>query len=146
MTAMTWHRQVLHTTFVAAPIQFKTLPRQMFGQLQGHQFPPYFAISTGLGLFLTYSTNSLGPQDAMVAGVMAAATAGALANLAVVGPMAASTKALRQQFEKAGSVVPPHVIKRFGILHGISSLLNMGMVGACVANCLWVGSKWAAKN
>ncbi|KAJ3292237.1 hypothetical protein HDU79_001576 [Rhizoclosmatium sp. JEL0117] len=156
---------VLHTTFVASVIQFKSLPRQTFGLLQSKQFPIYFGLCAGLGLFLTYSTYRLShfpepkgfldtiskniatstakSHDAWNVGFMAAATTGAFANLLVVGPATRKVKQLREQFEKTGAEVPKDISKRFGRLHGISSLLNLVMVGAVVANCLWVGNKWS---
>ncbi|KAJ3017298.1 UNVERIFIED_CONTAM: hypothetical protein HDU68_011754 [Siphonaria sp. JEL0065] len=156
---------VLHTTFVASLIQFKTLPKQTFSQLQSKQFPIYFALSFGLTTFLTYSTYRLShftePQgfldtiakniatstaksnDAWTVGIIAAGAVASLVNFAYVGPATRQAKILREQIEKTGADAPKDIVRRFGRLHGISSLLNLVVAGSLVANCLWVGNKWS---
>ncbi|KAI9339019.1 hypothetical protein BDR26DRAFT_1007972 [Obelidium mucronatum] len=156
---------VLHTTFVTSLIQFKTLPKQTFSQLQSKQFPIYFALSFGLTAFLTYSTYRLShlnnnsdilqaiskniatstakSNDAWNVGAIAAGSLCAFANWVVVGPATRQAKVLREQIEKSGADAPKEVVRRFGRLHGISSVLNLVVAGALVSNCLWVGNKWS---
>jgi hypothetical protein len=50
-----------YTTFISGPIQFKTLPKLVFGNLQSKQFPPYFFLQSALSLYLWWSAGSVSP-------------------------------------------------------------------------------------
>ncbi|KAJ3211713.1 hypothetical protein HDU83_008198 [Entophlyctis luteolus] len=137
---------VLHTTFVASIIQFKHLNRETFSSLQRRQFPPYFAICAGAASVLTYTTYALGGGPWAWASLLVAG-AGAGVNYAVIGPATRKWGDARLKMEKEGIRADAaefvKVKKAFGAWHGASSVLNMGMVAACVGNCLWVGQQWA---
>ncbi|KAI8833223.1 hypothetical protein BJ741DRAFT_612387 [Chytriomyces cf. hyalinus JEL632] len=154
---------VLHTTFVASILQHRHLPKQMFSSLQSVQFPPYFALASASTLFLTYSTYSLShfnksesvldsifknsnktDSDAVAIAVMALAATASVANMLVVGPATGRVKRERELFEKAGGSVPIGIRARFGRLHAVSALLNLGVALAVVSNCFWVGNKWGS--
>ncbi|KAK0646597.1 hypothetical protein B0T16DRAFT_329666 [Cercophora newfieldiana] len=132
-------------TFVGGIVSFQVLARPQFSILMAKLFPVYFTMQTALPvvLALTYPGGSSAPSG--IAGVLenstvlysiAATFATGLANLAVVGP--ATTKCMDQrklQERKDGKKsydAPPHsqemtaLNKQFAILHGVSSLLNLG--------------------
>ena len=50
-----------YTTFVAGPVQFKTLPKLVFGNLQSKQFPIYFFIQSVLSLSLWWGAGAISP-------------------------------------------------------------------------------------
>ncbi|KAH8909520.1 hypothetical protein BR93DRAFT_965611 [Coniochaeta sp. PMI_546] len=138
-------------SFVNGIVAFKVLDRPHFAALQSRLFPIYFSMQTAIPvvLALTYpgSRSVLGGNPAGIAGVIDAGNRWSvlaplatifltgLANLAVVGP--ATTKTMRDrktQERKDGKKSydpPPHsqemlkLNKKFGKLHGISSLLNL---------------------
>jgi hypothetical protein len=147
--------QVFHS-FVAGPLSFSALPRPQFAVLQATIFPVYFGVQTLLPALLALSypakpaylsaTGSLAGerQSLLHAGsraelyAMLAIGLMGLANWAVVGP--ATTRVMR---ERKGQEVRdgkksydkgPHseamraLNSRFGRLHGVSSLVNLGAV------------------
>jgi hypothetical protein len=139
-------------TFVGGIVSFQVLARPQFSLLMAKLFPVYFSMQTALPvvLALTYPGDSFTQPG--LAGVLentsvlypiAATFLSALANLAVVGP--ATTKVMDQrklQERKDGKKsydAPPHsqemtaLNKRFSMLHGVSSLLNLGtFIGSVV--------------
>ncbi|KAK4106613.1 hypothetical protein N658DRAFT_491249 [Parathielavia hyrcaniae] len=144
-------------TFVGGIISFQVLPRPQFGALMAKIFPVYFSLQAALPavLVLTYpgSRNPFGVA-AGVAGVLdpsnrwsvlvplAGALASAVGNLAAIGP--ATTRVMQErrvQEKKDGKKsydAPPHsqemvaLNKRFSMLHGISSLLNLATFVATI--------------
>ncbi|KAI8832079.1 hypothetical protein BJ741DRAFT_615244 [Chytriomyces cf. hyalinus JEL632] len=112
------------------------------------QFPPYFAISAAATLFLTYSTfslaglssfesftdalatNSVNARAAKEVAGMGVVALASLLNLFWAGPMTTKVMLDRKELE---------MNRKFSILHGDSSLLNLWVVGAVVTNCFWVG-------
>ncbi|KAK4043207.1 hypothetical protein C8A01DRAFT_13266 [Parachaetomium inaequale] len=148
---------VFHT-FLSAPLASHTLPRPHFSALMARLFPLYFTLQTALPavLALTYpaSKNPFG-SPAGLAGVLnranrwtvlaplAGAFLCAVGNLAVVGPRTTRVMEERRgQEQKDGKNAydkPPHSVemaalnRRFSMLHGISSLLNLGSLVAAVA-------------
>ncbi|KAJ3099607.1 hypothetical protein HDU97_002914 [Phlyctochytrium planicorne] len=77
---------------------------------------------------------------------MAASSISSALNLFVVGPWSTSIMFERHKLEKAGKPVPKEINTRFGILHGVSSLLNLVVVAASVTNSLWVGQQWTGSK
>ncbi|KAL2143362.1 hypothetical protein VTI28DRAFT_10541 [Corynascus sepedonium] len=158
---------VFHT-FIGGIISFKVLPRPQFGALMAHIFPVYFSMQAALPavLALTYpgSRNPFGVAGG-VAGVLdrsnrwtvlaplASALLCAVGNLAVVGPR--TTRVMderRQQERKDGKKAydaPPHsqemqtLNRRFSMLHGISSLLNLGTLVATIVYGVTLSSRLA---
>ncbi|KAK4137277.1 hypothetical protein BT67DRAFT_453643 [Trichocladium antarcticum] len=144
-------------TFVNGIVSFKVLARPQFAALMARLFPIYFTMQTALPavLAVTYpgSRNPFGPAGG-VAGVLdpanrwsvlvplAGAFLCALANLAVVGPATTAVMHERRQQEKKDGKksydAPPHsqemlaLNKQFSILHGVSSVLNLGAFVAAV--------------
>ncbi|KAK3990633.1 hypothetical protein QBC44DRAFT_325017 [Cladorrhinum sp. PSN332] len=145
---------VFHT-FIGGIVSYRVLPRSYFANLMSRIFPIYFTLQTALPLLmaLTYpgSRNPFGflgglsglraqPRGVPVA--LGVSVLCGLANLALVGPE--TTKCMderRVQEKKDGKKAydePPHseemkaLNKRFSILHGISSALNLGELVALV--------------
>ncbi|KAM7197747.1 protein of unknown function (DUF4149) domain containing protein [Rhypophila sp. PSN 637] len=144
-------------SFVGGIISFQVLTRPQFSALMAKIFPVYFSMQTALPVVmaLTYPGDSSSYSPSGIAGVfdssnrwgvlvpIATMFASGLANLAVVGP--ATTRCMderKRQERKDGKKnfdVPPHsqemkaLNKKFSMLHGISSLLNLGTLFAAVA-------------
>ncbi|KAK3302049.1 uncharacterized protein B0T15DRAFT_403975 [Chaetomium strumarium] len=136
-------------TFVGGIVSFQVLPRPQFAALMAKIFPVYFTMQTALPavMAITYPAGGvsgvLDPSNRWrVLAPIAGAFLCALGNLAVVGP--ATTRVMderRQQEKKDGKKsydAPPHsqemvaLNKQFSMLHGISSLLNLGTFVAAV--------------
>ncbi|KAJ3116561.1 hypothetical protein HDU96_009350 [Phlyctochytrium bullatum] len=147
LTLGTISGMVFHTSFITGIIQYKNLPRHMFGNLQSAIGSGVLTLTTALvaGIRGPAALISAGASsDAVQVWMMAGSCVGALLNLAVVGPWSTRVMFDRHKLEKAGAPVPPEMNKKFGYLHGVSSLLNLGLVIACFSNSLWVGARWAS--
>ncbi|KAH6850277.1 hypothetical protein B0I37DRAFT_110219 [Chaetomium sp. MPI-CAGE-AT-0009] len=155
---------VFHT-FVNGIIAFRALPRPYFGALMAQIFPVYFSMQATLPalLALTYPLRTGRGGAGGLAGVLEASNrwtvlaplAGAFAcaagNLVVVGPRTTRVMEERRgQERKDGKKAydsPPHseemvaLNRRFSILHGISSLLNLGTLAATVAYGVTLSSR-----
>jgi len=150
----------LWITFFGGVIAYKSLSRQHFSVLQHRTFLVYFAISIALSSSLialwTLShpdviTHIYRPNVADVAQVyvLASVVIGQSANYFIIGPLTSRTMFQRQKLEKEEGKVynDPGVSAemkalnaRFGQLHGISSLANLGAVIALGFHGLWIGS------
>ncbi|KAH7392173.1 hypothetical protein DE146DRAFT_661843 [Phaeosphaeria sp. MPI-PUGE-AT-0046c] len=143
----------LFQSFIGGITAYRALPRAQFSSLQKAIFPPYFALQTitPLALWLTYPRSLLHPSAATPADSTALYLIGtmfvtALANLVYVGPQTTEVMRLRKHQEtrdgKKSWDEGPHskemeeLNKRFGILHGVSSAVNMVGLGAMV----WYGA------
>jgi len=149
-------------TFFGGVIAYKSLPRPMFSILQHRTFPVYFVttifLSAGmLGLWVQshpavqIPAHALRPDIADVAQAYALATVflSQSLNYFVVGPLTSRIMFQRQKLEKeeGKSYNEPNVSAemkalnaKFGSLHGISSLANMGAVLALGFHGLWIGN------
>lgn len=144
-------------SFIAGTTAFRVLPRASFSTLQSALFPIYFSMQTALPvvlaltfpsaqLSLTTATGGLFDSANRLPALVPLATIfiTSLLNLAVVGPATSKTMRERKHQEtrdgKRSYDPPPHsdemraLNKRFGMLHGISSLLNMT---GCVATVFY---------
>ncbi|AEO69385.1 93780643-4fa9-414d-a7eb-54f520ccabf7 [Thermothielavioides terrestris] len=136
-------------TFVGGIISFRVLPRPQFGALMAEIFPVYFAMQAVLPavLVLTYPAGGVaGVLDPVNRWDVLVPLAGvflcALANLAVVGPATTRVMEERRRLEKKdvkrADDAPTRaqeslaLNKKFSMLHGISSLLNLGSFVATV--------------
>ncbi|TFK76791.1 hypothetical protein BDN72DRAFT_783256 [Pluteus cervinus] len=151
----------LWVTFFGGVIAFKALPRQQFGALQHKTFPVYFVLSMALsgGLITLWTrehphvTSQLHqPLLADVFQIYALGTTliGQGVNYLIIGPMTSKTMFQRHRLERdeGKAYNEPgarlHQMKalnrRFGMLHGISSLFNLGSVIALGLHGLWIGN------
>jgi len=147
-------------TFFGGVIAYKALPRQQFGNLQHKTFPVYFMLSIGISSSLLALWISSHPEilsqwnQPNVCNVAQAYTLGVAVltqaiNYFVIGPLTSKTMLLRHKLEKAEGKTynEPGVSdkmkalnRRFGMLHGISSLANLGAVIALGFHGLWIGT------
>lgn len=133
-------------------MSFRALSRPQFSQLQQKIFPVYFALQAVLPLLVLLSrpaastrvaasaTASSGVLASDAAVPMAAVFAVAAANLLVCGPATVRVIHERKHQEtrdgKKSYDAPPHseamqqLNRRFSMLHGASSLLNLAAVVA----------------
>ncbi|POS80076.1 hypothetical protein DHEL01_v201520 [Diaporthe helianthi] len=154
-TGAPYHILAQRKSFVGTIIQFKTLPRLQFSDLQTNTFPWYFGIQTTLPVVLaaTLPGRPLGPAGGLEGlfdpanrwGTLlplATAFVTGLVNWVVVLPASKACIAEKRKQEKKDGKrswdPKPHsqemtaLNKKFGTLHGISSLLNVVNFAAVV--------------
>lgn len=137
-------------SFIGGITAYRALPRAQFSSLQKAIFPPYFVLQTAapVALFLTYPRSLLHPASTDKPNLYLIGTmfATALLNLVYVGPQTTEVMRLRKHQEtrdgKKSWDEGPHseemreLNRRFGVLHGVSSLVNLVGLGAMV----WYGA------
>lgn len=146
-------------TFFGGVIAFKVLPRQQFVQLQHKIFPVYFLLSAGLSgaLLLRWMTSHpnvlIHITQPCIAEVTQAYALGIVLllhviNYAVLGPLTSRTVFARLRLEKEGDHIREETSdsmevlnRRFGLLHGMSSMCNMAALIATTFHGLWIGSR-----
>ncbi|KAJ7042633.1 hypothetical protein C8F04DRAFT_1030463 [Mycena alexandri] len=149
----------LWISFFGGVIAYKTLPRPQFGALQHKTFPVYFVQSIGLGFTLlglwtvnhpVVRTHYASPlvEDVAQAYTLAFVILAQGSNYFVVGPLTSKTMFHRMRLEKEEgksynesgvSDDMKALNRRFGMLHGVSSLANLGAVVALAFHGLWIG-------
>jgi hypothetical protein len=136
-------------------IAFRALPRAQFSTLQKATFPPYFVLQTALPVLMTLTYPSpLGfrallptsatqtSTDSLAMTLIGTMFVTAVANLVYVGPETTRIMGLRKHQEtrdgKKSWDEGPHskemqeLNRKFGVLHGVSSLTNLvGFLGMC---------------
>ncbi|KAJ6519464.1 hypothetical protein C8R45DRAFT_951590 [Mycena sanguinolenta] len=147
-------------SFFGGVIAYKTLARPQFGQLQHKTFPIYFVLSLGLGstllgfwtvnhpVVLTHYANPL-VADVAQAYTLVLVLLAQGSNYFIIGPLTSKTMFQRMKLEKEEgksytetgvSDKMKELNRRFGMLHGISSLANLGAVLALGFHGLWIGN------
>ncbi|GAA5891755.1 hypothetical protein JCM5296_001852 [Sporobolomyces johnsonii] len=140
-----WH------SFVGGTIAYGTLPRQQFGNLQARLFPRFFALQSAASLALLdfYRRSGRLSKDDKNGWLLGAMAISGVVNWLVVGPWTSSVMKKRHRRERiegkdySDADVSPEMqslTKRFGVLHGVSSLLNLGFIGSCIAHAAYVGA------
>ncbi|KAL9087557.1 MAG: hypothetical protein Q9159_003573 [Coniocarpon cinnabarinum] len=148
-------------SFIAGPVAFKVLPRPSFATLQTGIFPVYFAMQTALPAMMaltfpdvassavTGARVSAGPMGLLDDRVrlsaltpLGVAFATALVNLVWLGPVTTQVMKERKHQEtrdgKKSYDAGPHspemqrLNKKFGQLHGVSSLANVVGLAALI--------------
>jgi hypothetical protein len=134
-------------SFIGGIVAYRALPRAQFSALQKSIFPPYFTLQTlaPVAMWLTYP-RSLLQHDRSNAYLISTMFVTALLNLVYVGPQTTEVMRLRKHQEtrdgKKSYDAGPHseemkgLNKRFSVLHGISSTVNLVGLGAMV----WYGA------
>ncbi|KAF2824900.1 hypothetical protein CC86DRAFT_295824 [Ophiobolus disseminans] len=142
-------------SFIGGIVAYRALPRPQFSALQKNIFPPYFTLQTlaPLAMWFTYprslmtalTSSSAKTHDKFNAYLIGTMLATAVLNLVYVGPQTTEIMRLRKHQEtrdgKKSYDTGPHSVemqklnKQFGILHGVSSMVNMVGFGAMV----WYG-------
>lgn len=139
------------TTFVFGIVAFKNLPRQTFGQLQAKLFPRYFqvlTISLALALYTLRSQKQSSSKGNAQMWVLTTALVPNLLNQIIIEPATTGTMYNRHKLEKSvdsdkasqdtlkAQPAYKSVSKKFGMLHGLSSLANLITIGAAHVH-LW---------
>lgn len=146
-----WFGTLAWTSFVFGIVAFRNLPRQTFGRLQSKLFPKYFALSSIAPTLLLATLNALTggspPQKEMI--LLAISAVASLVNLIVAEP--AATKIMFERYELENAKDTPRdenaiksLAKRFGKLHGISSLLNLVVLVCAVGHAYYLGARLVA--
>ncbi|THC91306.1 hypothetical protein EYZ11_009230 [Aspergillus tanneri] len=142
-----------YQTFVSGVVAFKALPRPQFASLQTATFPIYFSIQSAFPLLIALTVS----RDAQPLGIsgllapenrvgtllpLATAAVSGLLNMFVLRPMTVNVMRERKHQEtrdgKRNYDPAPHskemlaLNKKFGRLHGISSLVNLICLGATI--------------
>lgn len=146
-------------SFLGGIIAFRALPRAQFSTLQKATFPAYFTLQTvtPLLMILTYpsplgfhslipSSSTQSSTDRLAMTLIGTMLVTGLGNLVYVGPETTRIMQERKHQEtrdgKKSYDEGPHskemveLNRRFGVLHGVSSLVNLvGFLGMC-----WYGA------
>lgn len=130
-----WYGTLLYFTFIQAPVLFKTLPRQLFGEVQSHLFPPYYWISYVCGALLVVTYHLLHPlknyvtQDCVKITALCLMLLFSLGQGLWIGPKVAALRVERQAAEESKDQANVDSLsKKFGKSHGISSLFNLVVI------------------
>ncbi|KAK9899493.1 hypothetical protein P389DRAFT_191814 [Cystobasidium minutum MCA 4210] len=164
LTAGTLLGSCLWGSFISGVIAYKTLPRQQFGNLQSKLFPAYFTINSYLSSimvanWLYFHPNTLSSMlkldrtrsgDVFNGWVLVAGALGtSLTNLLVVTPWTSKLMFQRHRLEKqegksysdpTASEELKALTSKFGMAHGVSSILNMVYLGAIVYHTAWLAN------
>jgi hypothetical protein len=142
-----WFGCSVWVSFVAGLVMFNNLPRHVFGRLQSKLFPAYFQFST-LCIVISILTSSKEKSGVLLYLILSAI----LANLLYLEPQTTKVMYQRHAVEKrlgtgheVGQLRPDDPVKandpdlrklskKFGMLHGISTLLNLIALGI---GCVW---------
>ncbi len=154
----------LWVTFIGGIIMFKNLPRHMFGSLQSKMFPAYFsmvavccAVSTAsFGYLHPWKSSSTAEKYQL--GFLLSAFAFNLTNLLVFTPMTIEMMKQRHKVEREQNIgeeigwsknqevakVSPKLAamnKKFGMIHGLSSLANIMSFGSLAMHSWFLAGK-----
>ncbi len=134
-TFIFWYGTLLYFTFIQAPVLFKTLPRQLFGEVQSHLFPAYYWISYVCGILLVVTFHLLHPlknyvsQDCVKITALCLMLLFSLGQGLWIGPKVAALRVERQAAEEVKDQPKVDTLSReFGKAHGISSLFNLVVI------------------
>ncbi|KAG9145771.1 hypothetical protein Leryth_011202 [Lithospermum erythrorhizon] len=154
----------LWVTFIGGIIMFKNLPRHMFGNLQSKMFPAYFsmvgvccAVCVGaFGYLHPWKTSSTSVKYQL--GFLIAAFFFNLSNLVIFTPMTIQMMKQRHKIEREANIgeevgwtknqevakVNPKLKamnKKFGMIHGLSSLANIFAFGSLAMHSWYLAGK-----
>ncbi|XP_078445429.1 late embryogenesis abundant protein (LEA) family protein [Wolffia australiana] len=154
----------LWVTFIGGIIMFKNLPRHQFGNLQSKMFPAYFStVSLCLALCVAafaylHPWKSSSSTERYQLGFLLSAFGFNLSNLLVFTPMTIEMMKKRHKLERelniddevgwsknvATAKVNPKLAtmnKKFGLIHGLSSLANIMAFGSLALHSWYLTSK-----
>ena len=130
------------TTFFAGIVMFKNMDRTSFGNIQAKLFPAYFLLQTVSSSLMTVlaATGAVagggaggggGDKGRSLAITSGSALALSLLNLAVLEPLTTAAMYKRRAAESGGDdAEKKKANKKFGMLHGFSSLSNLLALGS----------------
>ncbi|KAK8521867.1 hypothetical protein V6N13_021945 [Hibiscus sabdariffa] len=154
----------LWVTFIGGIVMFKHLPRHQFGNLQSKMFPAYFSL---VGVCCAVAAAAFGyvhpwksatTAEKYQLGFLVSAFAFSLINLFVFTPMTIEMMKLRHQVEREEKIgdevggsknqeaakTNPRLAamnKRFGMIHGLSSLSNLMTFGGLAMHSWYLAGK-----
>ncbi|GMI85823.1 hypothetical protein like AT3G62580 [Hibiscus trionum] len=154
----------LWVTFIGGIIMFKHLPRHQFGNLQSKMFPAYFSL---VGVCCAIAAAAFGYKhpwksattaEKYQLGFLVSAFAFSLINLFVFTPMTIEMMKLRHKVEREQNIgdevggsknqeaakANPRLAamnKRFGMIHGLSSLSNLMSFGGLAMHSWYLAGK-----
>lgn len=154
----------LWVTFIGGIIMFKNLPRHQFGNLQSKMFPAYFSLVGVCCAVCVASFGYLHPWKTASStqkyqiGFLLAAFAFNLSNLVVFTPMTIEMMKQRHKVEREANIgeevgwtknqevakVNPKLAamnKKFGMIHGLSSLANIMSFGSLAIHSWYLSGK-----
>jgi len=146
--------------FIAGFIAVKTLPRQQFGMLQAKQFPWFFGISTGLSGFLmsrwildhpdvVSNFTQIWNVDVLQAFTLVVISTMYTLNMFFISPATTRVMFKRHRLERGEkkshtdadvSDEMKVLNKKFGMLHGMSSLTTLIATLGTVFHGLWLAN------
>jgi hypothetical protein len=131
-TFIFWYGTLLYFTFIQAPVLFRNLPRELFGQVQSILFPAYYWISYVCGVLLVVTYHLLHPlkeylpQDCVKITALCLMLLFSLGQGLWIGPKVGALRVERQAAEAAKDQPKADALsKDFGKAHGISSFFNL---------------------
>lgn len=140
---MFWYGTLLYFTFIQAPLLFKTLSRQLFGEVQSRLFPVYYWINYTCGAFLVITFHLLhplshyAPMDCVKITVLCLMLLFSLVQGFWIGPRTGRIRleiqVLRQEFSQTSGNTPDpgklgELTRAFGWAHMVSSLVNLFVI------------------
>jgi hypothetical protein len=154
----------LWATFIGGIIMFKNLPRHQFGNLQSKMFPAYFTLISACAAISVAAFAYLHPRKTAAAvecyqlGFLLSALGCNLSNLLVFTPMTIEMMKKRHKIERDLSIgeevggsknqevakTNPTLAamnKKFGMIHGLSSLANLMSFGSLAIHSWYLASK-----
>ncbi|XP_058076593.1 uncharacterized protein LOC131225154 [Magnolia sinica] len=154
----------LWVTFIGGIIMFKNLPRHQFGNLQSKMFPAYFLTVGACGAISVATFGYLHPwktassSERYQLGFLLSSFAFNLTNLFVFTPMTIEMMKQRHKVEREENIgeevgwtknaevakVNPKLAamnKKFGMIHGLSSLANIMSFGSLAMHSWYLAGK-----
>jgi hypothetical protein len=154
----------LWVTFIGGIIMFKNLPRHQFGNLQSKMFPAYFSMVgvccavcvAAFGYLHPWKSSSCAEKYQL--GFLLSAFVFNLTNLFIFTPMTIEMMKQRHKVERESNIgeevgwtknkeiakVNPKLAamnKKFGMIHGLSSLANIFSFGSLAMHSWWLAGK-----
>jgi hypothetical protein len=134
-TFVFWYGTLLFFTFIQAPVLFKSLPRELFGQVQSYLFPAYYWIAYICGTLLVLTYHMLHPlknylpSDCVKISALCLMLLFSLGQGLWIGPKVAELRVQRLSAEEAKDQPKIDALSQeFGKAHGISSLFNLVVI------------------
>lgn len=154
----------LWVTFIGGIIMFKNLPRHQFGNLQSKMFPAYFSVvsvccAASVACFgYTHPWKSASTAEKYQLGFLVSAFAFNLTNLFIFTPMTIEMMKQRHKVERESNIgeevgwtknvevakknpTLASMNKKFGVIHGLSSLANIISFGSLAMHSWYLAGK-----
>ncbi|XP_031484768.1 uncharacterized protein LOC116253915 [Nymphaea colorata] len=154
----------LWATFIGGIIMFKNLPRHQFGNLQSKMFPAYFSLIAVCNAISIMAFSYLHPwrnstsTEKLQLGFLASSMLFNLSNLFIFTPMTINMMKRRHKVEREANIgeeigwsknvevakANPQLAamnKKFGMIHGLSSLANIFSFGSLALHSWYLAGK-----